>query len=180
MSWKSSEFCMTANERVYLSEIVSGDRDALVEHLNDRQIYDATLRIPYPYSKSDADRFLRQVAESKAHIGQPLHFGIRQLDQQLIGGCGFGDLTCGHRAEIGYWLARPYWGQGIMTDVVRAACEFASTQWRLVRITAYVFESNHASARVLEKNGFVLEGVLRKCHQKEGRFLDSRLYALVL
>lgn len=66
-----------------------------------------------------------------------------------------------------------------MTGVVRAACAFAIAEWKLVRITAHVFELNKASARVLEKSGFELEGLLRKHHQKDGKFLDSKLYALV-
>ena len=66
-----------------------------------------------------------------------------------------------------------------MTDVVRSACDFALAEWKLVRIMAHVFEFNKASARVLEKCGFELEGLLRKHHQKDGKFLDSRLYTLV-
>ena len=73
-----------------------------------------------------------------------------------MGACGFDDLVLGHSAEIGYWLARPYRGQGIMTAVVRAACHFAQTKWELARICAYVFDSNLASARVLEKGRFRL------------------------
>ena len=99
--------------------------------------------------------------------------------EELLGGCGFEGVSYGHCAEIGYWLARPFWGQGIMTEVVRALCGFAFAEWKLVRITAHVFDFNAASARVLEKNGFSLEGLLRKHHRKAGRFLDSRLYALV-
>jgi len=88
-------------------------------------------------------------------------------------------LTYGHRAEIGYWLAKPFWGQGIMSAVVGAICDFAFGDWKLVRITAHVFTSNEASSRVLEKNGFEYEGLLRKHHQKDGKFIDSKLYALV-
>ena len=66
-----------------------------------------------------------------------------------------------------------------MTDVVRSACAFALQEWKLVRITAHVFAFNEGSARVLEKNGFEFEGLLRKHHQKDDNFLDSRLYALV-
>ena len=104
---------------------------------------------------------------------------IRDENDFLIGLLGFESLRHGHRAEIGYWLARPYWGQGIMTNVVRAACTYSIEQWNLVRITANVFEFNTASARVLEKNGFHLEGTLRKVHLKDDRFIDAKLYALV-
>jgi RimJ/RimL family protein N-acetyltransferase len=82
-------------------------------------------------------------------------------------------------AEIGYWLAKPYWGQGIMTDVVRLACDFALAEWKRVRIIAHVFDFNRASARVPEKNGFEFEGLLRKHHRKDGALLNSRLYTLV-
>ena len=66
-----------------------------------------------------------------------------------------------------------------MTAVVGNACDSAIVEWQLVRITAHVFESNIASVRVLEKNGFEFEGLLRKHHRKEGQFLNSRLLALV-
>ena len=66
-----------------------------------------------------------------------------------------------------------------MTDVVRSACTLSVTEWKLVRITAHVFEFNKASARVLEKNDFRCEGLLRKHHRKDGKFFDSQLFALV-
>jgi RimJ/RimL family protein N-acetyltransferase len=112
--------------------------------------------------------------------GRPIHFAIREPSGRVIGGCGFNELTVGHRAEIGYWLAKPCWGRGIMTEVVERLCEMAWTEWKLVRITAHVFPFNEASARVLEKNGFQLEGVLRKHHQKDGQFLDAKFSPVFL
>lgn len=170
---------IAVNDGIHLSEIHSGDKAAFVKHLNDEEIYRNTLRIPYPYTGDDAEKFISIVADATAKHGRPVHFAIRDQDDQLIGGCGFDGPSYGHRAEIGYWLARPYWGRGIMTDVVRSACDFALTEWKLVRITAHVFDFNQASARVLEKNGFDFEGLLRKHHRKDGEFLNSKLYALV-
>lgn len=167
------------NERVYLSALQPADKGALVEYLNDRDIYEATLRIPYPYAEADADRFLQLDADATAKHGHLVHFAIRDVSDALIGGCGFEGLAYGHRAEIGYWLAKPFWGQGIMTTVVRALCAYAFSEWNLVRITAHVFTFNKRSARVLEKNGFQFEGLLRKHHQKGGQFVDSLLYAKV-
>ncbi len=66
-----------------------------------------------------------------------------------------------------------------MTSVVGKACEHAFARWKLVRITANVFHFNLASASVLEKNGFVFEGDLRKHYLKDGRFIDGKLHALV-
>ena len=167
------------NESVSLTEFRPTDKAACVEYLSDKDIYDRTLRIPYPYTEADFDIWLGVTAEATEQHGEPIHFAVRSLDGSLIGGCGFEGLTKGHRAEIGYWLAKPYWDQGIMTAVVGKACEYAFAQWKLVRITAHVFYVNVTSARVLEKNGFLCEGNLRKHFLKDGRFLDSKLFALV-
>ncbi len=179
MNLNRNETIIQVNDRIHLSEIRGADQAAFVDLLNDEEIYKNTLRIPYPYGDEDAERFLAIVEEETTGHGHPVHFAIRDNDAQLIGGCGFDGLSYGHRAELGYWLAKTYWGQGIMTDVIRAVCDYAVAQWKLVRITAHVFDFNVASARVLEKNGFRLEGHLRKHHRKDGNFLDSKLYALV-
>ena len=165
--------------QIYLTAIEPADRSALVELLNDREIYDQTLRIPYPYTDEDAGKFLSIVDRTTCQYGQAVHFGVRQTDRQLLGGCGFEHLTPGHCAELGYWLARSDWGRGIMTQAVGALCRFAVIEWKLVRITAQVFDTNAASIRVLEKNGFQQEGYLRKAYRKDGRFIDARVYALV-
>jgi RimJ/RimL family protein N-acetyltransferase len=78
-----------------------------------------------------------------------------------------------------YWLAKPYWGRGIMTAVVGRLCDYAFDNFGLVKITAHVFTSNPASGRILEKCGFQLEGVLKKHFEKDGHYLDSNLYGLL-
>lgn len=169
------------DERLTLSEFLSTDKARLVEHLNDRDIYDRTLRVPQPYTEEDADRWLGLVAKATKREGQPIQWAIRNADDDVIGGCGFDGLRIGktHRAEIAYWLAKPYWGRGIMTATVQRVCEHGFAEFGLVRIIAHVFEFNIGSARVLEKCGFELEGRLRKHFLKDGRYIDARLYALV-
>lgn len=162
---------LVVNDRIHLSEFRPSDKPALLEHLQEKEIYDRTLRIPYPYTEADADEWLALTARITQQQGQPIHWAIRDTDALLIGGCGFDDLQIGksHRAEIGYWLAKPYWGQGIVTAVVRKVCEFAFTEWKLVKITASIFAFNAASARVAEKCGFQQEGYLRKHYLKDGQ-----------
>jgi RimJ/RimL family protein N-acetyltransferase len=110
-----------------------------------------------------------------------VNWAIRNEADSLIGGIGFNDLALGksHRAEIGYWLAKPYWGRGITTAVVQRVCQHAFEGFGLAKITAQVFSHNPASARVLQKCGFQEEGFLRKHCFKDGRFLDARLFALL-
>jgi RimJ/RimL family protein N-acetyltransferase len=167
------------NEHYHLTEFRPTDKAACVQHLSDRDLYKRTLRIPCPYTEADFDDWLNIVAKAAKRHGEPVHFAVRASDDSLVGGCGFDGLTKGHRAEVGYWLARPLWGQGIMTSVIGRVREHAQASWKLVRITAHVFDFNLASARVLEKNGFVCEGHLRKHFLKDGQFIDSKLYALV-
>ncbi|MBV9123448.1 MAG: GNAT family N-acetyltransferase [Planctomycetes bacterium] len=168
-------------DQIHLSEFGPPDKDALVAHLNDRDIYDRTLRIPFPYTEADAGEWLALVAKITRQQGRPVHWAIRTEEGALIGGCGFDGFQIGksHRAEIGYWLARPFWGRGIMTAVVRQACRHAFEDFGLMKITAHVFAHNQASARVLEKCGFQEEGFLRKHFLKANQFLDARLFALL-
>jgi RimJ/RimL family protein N-acetyltransferase len=169
------------NDQVHLSEFRPSDKPALIQHLNDRDIYDRTLRIPFPYTESAADDWLALVAQITRQQGRPVHWAIRNTDDALIGGCGFDGLQVGksHRAEVGYWLAKPFWSRGIMTAVVQRLCRHASEEFGLVKVTAHVFSHNRASARVLEKCGFREEGFLRKHYLKDGQFLDARLFALL-
>lgn len=163
--------------QIVLTEIRPSDKPDLIEHLAAREIYEDTLRIPYPYTEDDADQWLAMVAQSTREHGRPVHWAIRQ-SERLIGCCGFDHLALGrsHRAEIGYWLAKPHWGCGIMTAVVGKLCEHAFGQWGLSKLSAYVFAHNAASARVLEKCGFEQEGYLRRHFLKDGQLLDARLF----
>lgn len=165
-------------DQIALTEFRISDKTACVERIGEREIYEGALRIPYPYTAEHYDEWLNIVDELTRRYGEPVHFAIRE-GEELIGSIGFDGLTKGHKAEIGYWLAKPWWGRGIMTAVVGVACRYAFRQWNLVRITAHVFEFNLASARVLEKNGFEFEGLLRKHYLKDGQFLNSPLFALV-
>jgi len=172
---------LVVNDHIHLSELVPADKPAIIEHLKEKAIYDQTLRIPYPYTEADADQWFDLSAKITQEQGQPVHWAIRNGEAGLIGACGFDGFKIGesHRAEIGYWLAKPYWGRGIMTAVVRRACEFAFHEWNLAKITAYVFALNAGSARVLEKCDFEQEGYLKNHVQKAGQLIDARVYGLL-
>jgi RimJ/RimL family protein N-acetyltransferase len=100
---------------------------------------------------------------------------------EAVGGIGLRMQDDIHKrsAEIGFWLGEEHWGQGIMTDAVKAVADHAFRHLDVCRIYALVFEHNAASARVLEKSGFVSEARLRKGATKNGTTFDELLYALV-
>ncbi len=80
-------------------------------------------------------------------------------------------------AEIGYWLAEPFWGRGIATRAVAEATVYGFEKLGLARLQAEVFARNAASGRVLEKCGYRLEGRLHQKVFKADEILDSLLYA---
>ncbi len=176
-----TELRIPVSNGVYLSAVCLSDKAALLEHLRTKDVYNTTLNIPHPYSALDAERWIQKRIEHTQGVGLEVTFAIRIPDSGLIGVVSSENFEPGltHKAEIGYWLAKPFWGQGIMTDAVRAFTDYAFSKLHLLRLTAHTFESNLASARVLEKNGFKLEGYLRKHLQKNGQLLDARLYGLL-
>jgi len=123
------------NEKVHLSPIREDDKRAFVEYLNDEETSKRLLYPPFPYLAKHADEFVAKVAAKTEREGQPVVWAIRDVDDRLIGACGFDDLEIGksHRAEIGYWLARPFWGQGIMPAVVTKLCEHAFADLGVVK-----------------------------------------------
>ena len=80
---------IVVSDQIHLSEFRSSDKPALVQHLNDRDIYDRTLRIPFPYTDASADEWLALVAKITQQQGRPVQFAIRSAADALIGGCGF-------------------------------------------------------------------------------------------
>ncbi|NWF90916.1 MAG: GNAT family N-acetyltransferase [Ignavibacteriaceae bacterium] len=162
----------------YLSPLKETDIHQLVKYLNDKEIFNNTLTVPFPYTKDDGKFFVRLCEQKKKKYGVNTNWAIRDKTKKLIGGCSF------HRKyrrnskkdEIGYWLARPYWNKGIMTEVVKKLCKIGFTKLGLKRIEAIVFSHNDASCRVLEKAGFEFGGLLLKSIRKNNKLIDGKLY----
>jgi RimJ/RimL family protein N-acetyltransferase len=132
---------------------------------------------PYPYTSEDAERFVSMALSMSPQTNFAIEVGGR-----IAGGIGYvlhGDVER-VGAEVGYWLGVEFWGRGIATAAVRAVTKFAfATHAELERLYAVPFASNQASARVLEKAGYVLEGTLRRSAIKDGQVLDQWMYAIV-
>lgn len=164
-----------------LSRVKRSDAPAIQQWLNEREMFNNTLRIPFPYQLDDARERIRMNRRFERRHRQQMDWAIRDEEGQLIGMIGrhyqYGMYS--HRDEIGYWLARPYWGQGVMTTVIRKFCQMLFETTNLIRLEATVFEHNEASIRVLVKTGFQQEGFMRKAFLKEGRPLNGLLLALL-
>jgi [ribosomal protein S5]-alanine N-acetyltransferase len=166
-------------EDLFLSEVRVSDRDRYVDYLQDIEIYNNTLQIPHPYTTADADFWIALNEEWRRRDTRLTSFAIRNREGLLLGNAGFHDLAINktHKAEIGYWLAKRFWGKGIMTSVVGKLVELGVKEFNLKRLTATVFVGNEASTRCLEKNGFICEGRLKNYYLKDGMLKDAMLYA---
>jgi len=154
------------------------DEVSLRNSINNKKIYRNTLVIPYPYTSKHAKEWIeKNLKEGRKKKPAMVNFAI-DIDGEVAGAVGFHKIE-GHKAEIGYWLAEKYWGQGIMTEAVKLATKFGFKKLKLKRIYATVFPSNKASMYVLEKNNYNFEGILRKYHKKDNKFLDAHFYAKV-
>src|SRR5690242_11689327 len=102
-----------------------------------------------------------------------------KIEAAAVGGIGVHSGEDVHRrtAMVGYWLGEEFWGRGIMTEALTAVTDFCFNSFSLRRISAEVFSNNPASARVLEKAGFIFEGRLKNHVLKDGKVLDTLLYA---
>ncbi len=164
------------NDQLSLTRLAPNDQQAVLYHLADPAVAATTVGIPYPFGPEDFAQRLARDSAMEAEFGHPLYLAIRQANGRLIGMLAFQEVVGDGVLELGYWLAMPCWGQGITTVAVRAACHHAFFKWDVDVILASCFQSNVASRRVLEKNGFMYEG--RHQLVKDGVPIDSWMYVL--
>lgn len=150
-----------ASERLILRPLDRGDIDSIVEHVNDWDVARFTSSIPYPYDRKMAEDF---VASHEAEMSETNRVFVitRKADRQLVGCIG---LMPHHDkagkeigVEFGYWLGKAFWRQGFATEAVGRLARFIFEATAVPEIWASVVPINDASAKVLDRNGFVVVG----------------------
>lgn len=168
---------LVVDEAIRLRAWRPDDLDALLRHADDAEVSPGTGdRFPFPSTREDGLAFLSGNVFDRSG---PL-FAI-ELEGQACGGTG-ATLLAGERAigaGVGYWLGRACWSRGIMSRVLGTFAPWLLARHGLPRLRAGVLDFNLASARVLEKNGFVEEGRLRSALRKRGRLHDLRIFGRV-
>ncbi|WFN33850.1 GNAT family N-acetyltransferase [Methanogenium sp. S4BF] len=170
----AGERITTGCPTVFLRSWDRKDAAGLVQHADNPRIA-ATLRdgFPSPYTLNDANRFIAMASRPASGLLLAI-----DLDGAAVGGIGITPLKDVYKktAEIGYWLAEPFWGKGIATGAVTAMVPVAFEYFDIIRLQAGVFSSNAASMRVLEKCGFVREAVHQNAITKNGIVMDEVVY----
>ncbi|MGC4191462.1 MAG: GNAT family N-acetyltransferase [Thermomicrobiales bacterium] len=169
----------TTSGRFTLRPFTLADAPDVHEHLSDPRIAPWTLSIGHPYPEGAAEGWISTHGPA-AEGGTDITWAIvTPEDNRSIGAIGI-HLTPRHRrAEIGYWLATSFWGQGVMTDAARTVVAYGFETLGLHRIQATCLPHNVGSYRVMEKAGMTFEGILRGYYVRKGKSTDCAMYAIV-
>ena len=154
------------------------DAKELAAALNSKRILN-NLRdgLPFPYTEQDAAAYI--TAMRSADENDTFAYAIT-AENHVIGSIGAFRQGNIHRqtAELGYYLAEEYWGQGVMSGAIRQLCDIIFQTTDILRIYAEPFSYNAGSRRALEKAGFRYEGLMKSNAVKNGKVVDMALYSL--
>ena len=162
---------------VRLRQLRTTDSPRLSELANNKNIWDNVRDFfPHPYSEKNAVEFIELVGKEDPKVTFAIDF-----QGELVGVIGLVPQSDIYRlsAEIGYWIGEPFWNKGITTQAIRLLTHYGFHTLDLQRIYTGVFDYNKASQRVLEKCGFVLEGIFKHAIIKNNKTIDEYRYALI-
>ncbi|AGP42249.1 GNAT family N-acetyltransferase [Sorangium cellulosum] len=172
-------FPVLTTPRLTLRSIAPSDAERIFRIQSDPEVVRYFGRAP-DGSLADAER---RIATIMAGVQEntSIRWGITLKESgELVGTGGFWRWNKPHRwAEIGYDLLPAFWNRGIMTEALRALIRFGFASMELHRVEAQIDPENRASARVLERLGFALEGRQRQNWYYDGRYTDTAVYGLL-
>lgn len=167
-------------DRLLLSALRATDIPQIVAYANNFKVAQYTKNIPHPYREKDAVFWLN-LANTGKMSGTKFIWAIRNPDTEaFMGGIGLHVNGKHKHAELGYWIAEPFWGKGFITEAADAVIRFGFEQVGLERVAAHHLAVNGASGRVMEKNGMQYEGTLRQHMYRLGKLHDVRCYGILL
>lgn len=175
-----SGFPQLETDRLILREMKLDDVGFYFRHFNNDKIMQGSCH-PGPESLEAAKEELERYCIEPFKENRGVRWGIvGKGDKELIGTCGYYDWNkTARRAEIGYDLDPAYWGQGIMTEALRAMLGYGFKEMELNRIQAIIDSKNTRSIRLAQRLGFKKEGVLRQNSYFNGQFRDDAIFSLM-
>jgi len=158
-----------------LYALVGGDR---------REEISATLIWDGPDELADVEDWVER-ARTMPYEEWGLHWVLRDRvgsiggPGHVLGAIGITPRGSPGRADVGYWLGRPYWGSGIMAEALAGVLDLWFTSLDGHKIEADVFTHNVRGRRLVEKLGMQQEGVIRHAHRKRGEWVDAAVYGML-
>lgn len=167
------------SDRLSYRAFMLTDAPRIHELLQEKEIIDNTLTIPYPYEKGMAEQWIA-THEERLALNDYIYAVILKENNALIGTIGLlVTEECNHGC-LGYWVGKPYWGKGYGTEMLARIIQFGFEDLKLHRIYGEHFDHNIASSRVMEKNGMVQEGMLREHKVKYGQFVNTNIRGILI
>lgn len=174
-----TKFPEIETKRLRLREIEVKDAEHMLTYLQDPEVMEYYGLPPF----DSTDQVLDEIAwYSKIFTQQTgIRWGITLKDEdKVIGSMGFLNwVSMHHRVDIGYELNQEYWGKGIASEALQAVLAYGFETMELERVQALIEPANLASIHLVEKQGFLREGLLRNYEYGNGKFDDLLMYAIL-
>ena len=172
-------------KRLILNSLSYKDIPKIVEYLHNPKISDNVINIPFPYFEKDAI-FWINLANQGRKMGEIYSFAIRSKNNEIkenatldfMGGIGLHIDKKHNRAELGYWIAEPFWNNGFMSEAVEKIIDFGFEILELNKINSTHFLHNLASGKVMIKNKMIKEAQIKEHFKKGEKYLDVIQYRL--
>lgn len=169
--------------RLVLRPFTVADVDRVADLLNDEAMSRNLRTATWPYSRTNAQQWIESLLGAW-EAGRSAVFAVclnRGSEPQLVGAIGLVFEQPSNRAELGYWVGRDEWGQGIATEACVSVLDFAFSELGIQRVYAECLDRNPASAAVLKKVGMSQEGVLARHFRKDetDEYCDVQLFGLL-
>ena len=146
-------------KRLKLRPLVLADAEVIEKYAGEKRVAEMTVLIPHPYPKGAAESWIAETLANPSP-GGPFALTLK-ASGEFIGVMELSLCDDALRAEAGFWLGQPFWGQGFCTEALQAVIDYGFRDLNLLRIYAGHFSENPASGRVQKKAGMKLEGVHR-------------------
>jgi ribosomal-protein-alanine N-acetyltransferase len=167
-------------ERLILRPYRLEDTKELQRLIGERDVVKTLTNVPYPYEDGMGEEWINGRQESFEQ-GKTVDLAITHRQEGFfIGGISLMNIDQpSERAEIGYWIGKPYWRNGYGTEAAKAIVKYGFETLGLHRINCRHFGNNPASGRILKKIGMKHEGCQRQTYKKWGKFEDFELYGIL-
>jgi len=166
-------------ERLILRPFGLDDAPIVQQLAGDKAIAETTLNIPHPYEDGVAENWIA-THKDNFEQGKIITYAITLVeDKSLIGGISLVLNLRFERAEMGYWIGKPYWNKGYCTEAAKAMLKYGFEELKLNRIFAHYLVRNQSSGRVMEKMGMKFEGTLRSHVKRWNDYEDLNIYAIL-
>ncbi|MEP0827818.1 MAG: GNAT family N-acetyltransferase [bacterium] len=164
---------------IYLRPVRPSDAESIYRYARHREISRYTY-VPYPYRLEDSYAFLKSLRRWRKKGTSEVFGIIDKSSHRLLGLIGMHRIDrVNRRVEIGYWLGKEHWGKGFTSDAVRLVVRYAFKDMKLQKVVARVWHPNIASAKLLQKCGFKLEGRLRRQTFRNNRWYDELMFGIL-